>query len=445
MNMPDSQESQAPEGETQQEIPLTTPTKKGTGRALSSLKQRNYRLYLFGQMISLPGSTMQNIGQAWLVLVLTHSPWQLGLVGALQALPILLFSIFGGIIADRWPKRRVLLLSQTAAAIQAFLLWALIATGTLQLWQLYILVLLLGFTNSLGRPASRAIIVEMVGHEDLPNAIGLLSTLSTLGRIASPALAGIIIASSGVNSLFLINALSFAPMIAVLVLIRSHEMHIQGHLPGNSSRPQNPWQSLREGLDYIWQMPSVFLLILSVGLVLLFGSNFNVVLPLFATDILHQGARGFGFLSAATGAGALIAALWVAWGNRHSTIRQVLIGMLIFGVLEVAFGISKIYTVSLLLLTGVGFMEETFAMQAMTTLQSVTPGHLNGRVMSIQVIFFDGSLPLGYLLMGWLAGLYGASTALLVGALLSLLVVAASWLWWKQIENREGASDMTGI
>jgi MFS family permease len=404
-------------------------------RAFISLRQRNFRLFWFGQMISLMGSGMQTIGQAWLVLELTKSPLQLGLVGALQALPVLLFSIFGGVFADRWPKRRVLLVTQTVSMIQALLLWTLIVTGTIQLWHLYVLAMLLGLTNSLGRPASQAFVIEMVGREDLPNAIALNSSLSSLARIVGPGIGGIVIAASSVTMLFLLNALSFLPVIVGLALINGHELHAQALRPTNAGERQRTWQSLREGVDYVWKTPAVLLVILVVGLVLLFGSNFNVVLPLFATDVLHVGATGFGFLSAATGVGALISALWLAWGNQKPTIRRLLIGMLVFGMLEVVFAVSRIYLLSLVLIASVGFTEEAFAMQAMTTLQTVAPDHLRGRVMSVCILFFDGSLPLGYLLMGWLSSLYGAPGAMLIGALLSLMIAGAGWMWRKPAEK----------
>jgi len=416
-------------------IILPKPSEKGLLRVITSLRQRNFRLFWCGQMISLIGSYMQSIGETWLVLELTHSAWQLGLVGALQAVPILLFSIFGGVFADRWPKRRVLLVTQAAAMIQALLLWALIATGTLHLWHLYVLALLLGLTNSLGRPASRAFVVELVGREDLPNAVALNSSLSSLMRIVGPGLAGIIIAASGVTTLFLLNALSFLAVLVGLALIKSHELHAQALGYRSVGERQNAWQSLREGVAYVWKTPAVLLLVLVVGLVLLFGSNFNVVLPLFATNVLHVGATGFGFLSAATGVGALLSALWLAWSNQQPTIRRVLIGMLVFGVLEAVFAVSHLYLLSLVLIASVGFAEEAFAMQAMTTLQTVAPDHLRGRVMSVQVLFFDGSLPLGYLMMGWLAGLCGAPIAMLIGALLCLLVAGAGWMWRKPIES----------
>jgi len=405
-------------------------------RTLTSLRSRNFRLYWFGQMISLMGSRIQGIGQVWLVLELTHSGWQLGLVGALQALPVLLFSIFGGVFADRWPKRRVLLVTNTAAMMQALLLWILIVTGAIQLWHLYILAILLGFTNCLYLPASRAFVIEMVGREDLPNAVALNSSIANLARIVGPGLGGIIIAASSVTLLFLLNALSFLPVIVGLALIRSSELHAQALQRSSAGVRQTTWAAaLREGLTYVWKTPAVLLVIVVVGLVLLFGSNFNVVLPLFATDVLHVGATGFGFLSAATGVGALLSTLWLAWSNQKSVIRQILIYTLVFAVLEVVFAVSRLYLLSLLLIASVGFTEMVFAAQALTALQMITPDHLRGRVTSVQVLFFDGSLPLGYLLMGWLAGLYGAPSAMLIGALLSLLVVGAGWLWHKKMEK----------
>lgn len=408
---------------------------KGLQHIFSSLQQRNFRLFWFGQMISLLGSGMQSVGQVWLVLALTHSAWQIGLVGALQALPILLFSLFGGIFADRWPRRRVLLCTQAASLAQSLLFWILIATGTLQLWHLYILVILLGLTKCLNRPTSQAFIVEMVGRQELSNAVALNSSLTNLASIVGPALGGIIIASSGVSMLFLLNALSFLAILSALALIDRDALHVQTRPARGLSERQKTWQSLREGVSYVWKTPAILLLMLVVGLVLLFGSNFNVVLPILSTDVLHGGASGFGFLAAASGVGALLSAFWLAWNSQRPSIRSLLLYMLIFGVLEILFSASRLYILSLLLIASIGFMENAFATQAITTLQTLTPDHLLGRVMSVQMLCFDGSLPLGYLLIGWLAGLYGAPDALLIGALLVLLVVAIGWLYRKPAEQ----------
>lgn len=414
------------------------PRQTGGGllRAAASLRQRNFRLYWLGQLISLMGTYMQTTGQAWLVLVLTRNAFQLGLVGALQYLPVLLFSVFGGVYADRWPKRRVLLITQSAAMIQAFVLWILIATGTVQIWHIYILAMLLGLTSSLDQPTRSAFVVELVGREDLPNAIALNSSLANLARVVGPGVAGVIIAASqSVAPLFLLNGLSFLAVIVALALINSHELHAQAVRFANGGQRQNTWQSLCEGMAYVWNTPAVLLVTVVVGLVLLFGANFTVVLPLFATDVLHEGAKGFGFLSAALGIGALVSALWLAWRNQQPTIPRVLAGTLAFGVLELVFAISHTYLLSLALIAGVGFAETTFGALATTTLQTVAPDHLRGRVASVYILFYSGSVPPGYLLAGWVSGAFGPSIGLVICMLLCLLTVGAGWLWWRQAET----------
>ena len=410
--------------------PLRQPGKRLL-RAFTSLRHRNYRLYWFGQMISLMGTYMQSIGQGWLVLELTRSGWQLGLVSALQYGPVLLFSLFGGVFADRWPKRRVLLVTRSIEMIQAFLLWELTATGVVQLWHIYILALLLGLMSSLDQPASSAFVVEMVGREDLPNAVALNSSLTNLARVVGPGLGGIIIAAGGVAVLFLLNALSFIVVIVGLTFINGRELYAQA-LQGERRKT---WQSLREGVDYVRQTPAIVLVILVVGLVLLFGENFNVVLPLFATDVLHRGATGFGFLSAALGAGSFISALWLAWSNLRPTVRRVLIGTLVYSILVAAFALSYTYLLSLMLIVSIGVTEAIFGALAITLLQTITPDHLRGRVVSVYIFFFTGSLPLGSLLTGWLVNLCGASVGLLICALLCLGVVGAGWMW-RQVAER---------
>lgn len=416
---------------------------KGLLRAFSSLRHRNFRLYWFGQMLSWVGTDMQTVGQVWLVLELTHSPWQLGLVSALQFMPILLFSLVGGIFADRWPKRRVLLVTQAAAMSQAFLLWTLSATGTIQIWHIYVLALLLGLTNSLGQPTSSAFVVEMVGREDLSNAVALNSSLSNLARVVGPGLGGIIIAFSGITVLFLLNALSFLTVITGLTLIDSHRLYSQVPQRASAEERQHIWQSLGEGMKYVWKTPAIVLMILVVGLVLLFGENFNIVLPLFATDVLHIGSTGFGFLSAAMSVGALLSSLWLAWSNLRPTISRVLFSALAFAGLEAIFAVSHIYLLSLVLMASMGMTVAVFGALAITTLQTVAPDHLRGRVISVYVLFFTGSLPLGSLLTGWLTGLCGPSLGLLICALLCLLVVAGGWLWRKPAEKDSKAGSLT--
>lgn len=411
---------------------ISQPRARGLLRTFVALRHRNYRLFWFGQLISLIGTWMQTTGQAWLVLELTHSAWQLGVVGALQFLPILLFSLFGGVFADRWPKRTMLVFTQVMSMIQATVLWTLVASGHIQLWEIYLLALLLGTTNSLDMPTRQAFVVEMVGREDLPNGVALNSSIFNLARIFGPGVAGLIIALSSVTTLFLLNALSFIPVMVGLLMIRGSELHAA---PPRAEGHAKTWQSLREGIAYIRRTPAVLLIILVVGTVSLFGINFNVVLPLFATQVLNAGAIGFGFLSSAIGVGALLSALWLAWGNRQPTIKHLLISTLAFSILLILFALSPIYPLSLMLILMVGFTQVAFAAVANTAIQSVTPDHLRGRVMSVYMAIFVGSTPVGNLLIGGLAILGGPSIALLICAMLALIAALAGWLWRKPAEK----------
>src|SRR5437667_6146738 len=412
-----------PQLENQQQV-------KGLLRTFVALRHRNFRLFWFGQLISLIGTWMQTIGQAWLVLELTHSAWLLGVVGALQFLPIMLLSLSGGVLADRLPKRKVLLFTQSFAMLQATILWILVATGHIQVWEVLVLASLLGLTNSVDMPTRQAFVVEMVGREDLPNAIALNSSLFNMARVVGPGLGGLIIAWLGVAPLFLLNAISFIAVIIGLALIRMNDLYalVKRSTSKGEAPKQNTLQSLREGLAYVARTPSVLLVIAVIGVISLFGINFNVVLPLFATDVLHSGAMGFGFLSAAFGIGSLLSALWLAWGNRKPSVQYLLIAAFVFAVLEILFAFSHLYVLSLILIAAVGFAMIAFSANSNTALQTVTPDHLRGRVMSVYMVVFAGSVPLGNLFTGGLAHLYGAPIALLVGAGLSLIAAITGWI-----------------
>lgn len=420
-----------------QELPILTENAiehqpgKGLMRAFTALRHRNFRLFWFGQLISLIGTWMQSIGQAWLVLELTHSALWLGIVGALQFLPVMFLSLFGGVIADRVPKRKILLCTQSFAMVQAFVLWALIATGTVQLWHVVVLASLLGFTNSLDMPTRQAFVVEMVGREDLPNAIALNSSLFNIARIIGPGIGGLIIALLGVAPLFLLNALSFIAVIIGLAMIDMKVLHgLPQRVTSLKDTPRlSTMQSLREGLHYVVHTPSIFLIIVVLGTISLFGINFNVVLPLFATDVLNVGAVGFGLISAIFGVGSLFSALWLAWGNKKPSIVHMLVGATAFCILEIGFAISHMYILSLVLIAAVGFAQIAFTAIANTTLQTVAPDYLRGRVMSVYMLVFAGSVPLGNLFTGGLAHFFGAPISLIVGAGLSLIAAIAGWIW----------------
>ena len=418
---------------------------KGLLRTFLALRHRNFRLFWFGQLISLIGTWMQSIGQAWLVLELTHSAWLLGVVGALQFLPVMLLSLFGGVLADRLPKRKVLLFTQSFAMLQAVLLWALVASGQVQIWHVLVLAALLGLTNSLDMPTRQAFVVEMVGREDLTNAIALNSSLFNMARIVGPGIGGLIIAWLGVAPLFLLNAISFIAVIIGLALIDMNHLYALARRPNVSldTAKQSTLQSLREGLAYVIRTPSVLLIIAVVGIISLFGINFNVILPLFARDVLHAGPEGFGFISAAFGLGSLFSALWLAWGNNKPSIRQLLIGTLAFCVLEILFAISHMYVLSLVLIAAVGFSQIAFSATANTTLQTVSPDHLRGRVMSVYMLVFAGTVPLGNLFTGGIAHLFSAPISLLLGGGLSLIAAIVGWILRKPAEKSLAEDSLT--
>jgi MFS family permease len=417
---------------TQQAIERPTPP-GGLHRAFIALRHRNFRLFWTGQLVSLIGTWMQTTGQAWLVLQLTKSAWALGIVGALQFLPVMLFALFGGALADRIPKRKVILFTQSFSLVQATALWLLIATGAVQLWHIFVLAILLGLTNAVDMPTRQAFVAEMTGREDLPNAIALNSSVFNLARIVGPGLGGLLIAWLGIAPLFLLNALSFIPVLIGLAMIDVTQLHTR--IKQRVEKQVGTFRSIREGLSYIKMTPAVFLVIVVIGIVSLFGINFNVVLPLFATAVLNAGPAGFGFLSSTFGIGSLLAALWLAWSNQRPSIRTMLLASILFCVLEALFALSHWYELSLLLIAFVGFTQITFTAIANTTLQTVTPDHLRGRVMGVYMLVFNGSIPLGNLFTGGLAHLFGAPIALLAGAAPSLIAAIAGWIFRSSAEK----------
>ena len=429
----DSEEPVIPEAVIEEEQQGGTPT-RGLARTFTALRHRNYRLYFFGQMISQTGTLMQTTAQGWLVLQLTRSAFLLGLVGVLQFLPVMIFSLIGGVLADRVHKRTLLLVTQSLSLTQAAVMWLLVVTGTVQVWHILLLVALLGITNALDTPTRQAFISEMVGHEDLSNAIALNSSLVNVARVLGPGLGGVLIAWLGVAPLFLLNTLSFIAVILGLFLIDSRALHI---LPGRETDNQKrgTYQSLREGLSYVWNMPTVLLVIGVVGMVALFGINFNVMLPLFATDVFHAGPAGYGFISAAYGLGALFSALWIAWGNRKPSIRFLLIAAFAFSAFEIAFALSPFYLLSFPLLIGVGFAQVVMTATANTTIQTVTPNALRGRVISVYLLVYAGGMPLGNLFVGSLTTLFSAPITFLIGGILCLIAAIVGWLLRKPAEK----------
>jgi MFS family permease len=410
-------------------VPDAPPKLRGTLRldALRSgfraLRNRNYRLFWLGQLVSLTGSWMQTTAQAWLVLQLTQSPFALGLVTTLQFLPIMLLSLFGGVIADRVPKYRLILTTQTAALLQAAAFGTLVGLGVIELWQVYVLATIQGIITAVDNPTRQAFVAELVDREQMSNAVALNSMLFNAARIVGPALAGVIIARIGIAPALYINAASFVGVIGGLLLMD------RGAFRGGDVRSSGPVLTrLLEGLSYSWRTPRVLLIMIVVAAIGTFGYNFSVVLPLLAGFVLRTDAEGFGALSAFLGLGSLLAALFTAY-TRQVTLRRLLLGSGAFSVLLACVALSTNFALSSILLVALGFAGITFATSANTLLQLTVPDELRGRVMSLYVLLFAGSTPIGGFLIGTLSDRIGVSETLLICAALCGLGVGVGVLF----------------
>ena len=392
---------------------------QATRRTFRSLAVRNYRLFFAGQLISVSGTWMQQVAQSWLVLTLTGSGLDLGITVALQFLPMLLFGMWGGVIADRFDKRRTLLAAQAAAGVLALSLWALVATGTVQLWMVYVLAFLLGVVQMVDMPTRQAFVTEMVGPAEVPNAVGLNSAMFNAGRLLGPAAAGVVISTAGVAPAFLVNAASYLAVMAALWAMRPEELHREPVAAG-----RRPGQ-IREGLRHVWRTPQLRSPLLLVAVVGTFGFNFQVLLPLLARDTLGGGARLYGALTAVMGLGSVIGAL-VAAGRERPT-RALLVGSAVaFGALTlVAAAAPSALTVSAVLLA-VGVSMMLFLATANATLQLNSPPAVRGRVMAVYGLVFLGSTPVGGPLLGAVAGEWGARAGLAVSGTASLAVALAA-------------------
>jgi MFS family permease len=413
----------APAGATD---PAGATPSAALGGTFRALRNRNYRLFYFGQTISLSGTWMQTIAQAWLVLEITNSKVALGTVTMLQFLPITIFVLFAGVIADRIPKRNFILCTQTIAMVQALILTVLVWSGHVELWHVYVLAIMLGLANAFEQPTRQAFVVEMVGKDDLMNAVALNSGMFNAARLVGPAIGGFVIASVGVKAAFLLNGISFVPVIAGLMMMRTSELHTTGR---RSSGPINPFRELREGLAYAFKTPSVLLIVILVAFIGAFGYNFTVVLPLVDRYVLDRGSTGLGFLTSAVGLGALASALLLA--RRERVARSTLFGGgLAFSLLLAAVAASHWYPVTLLCLLMLGVASTAFGATANTSLQLATPDHLRGRVMSLYMLLFAGSTPIGGFLTGFMADRLGVQTAVGIEAGLCLLGVAMGLLYF---------------
>jgi MFS family permease len=401
---------------------------------LRTLRYRNMQLFFSGQSISLVGTWMQNVAQAWLVYRLTGSSVLLGLVSFAGQIPVFLAAPLAGIVADRFRRHRVVIATQTTSMLLAFALAALTLTGTVRIWHIFVLAALGGVVNAFDIPARQALIVDMVSRDDLMNAIALNSSMFNASRVLGPAVAGLLVASIGEGWCFFANGVSYIAVIVGLLFIR-----VAAHKP--VKQPGTPLEDVIEGFRFVIGSPPIHYLMILLGILSLTGMPITVLMPIFADRILHGGARGLGVLMGASGIGALAGALLLA--SRQSVKglgRWVAISAGAFGISLIVFAVSRSYWLSCALLLPVGFAMMLEMGSSNTLIHTMSPDHLRGRVMSVYSMMFMGMAPIGALIAGVAAGRWGAPATVAGGGIVCMLAAAVFGFRWPSL--RAGAREL---
>ena len=379
----------------------------------SSLKIRNYRLFAIGQVVSNTGTWMQRIAQDWLVLTLTGSASAVGITIALQFLPMLLFGLYGGVLADRLPKRGLLLATQSAMGATGAALAVLTLTGHVEVWHVYLTAFLLGMVTVVDNPARQSFVSEMVGPDQLGNAVSLNSANFQSARLVGPAVAGVLITAVGSGYAFLFNGLSFLAPIAGLLLMRNSELHKVERAPRGKGQ-------LREGLRYVSTHPELIWPIVLVGFIGTFGFNFPIWLSAFVDDVYHSGAGTYGLLNTLMAAGSLAGALLAA--RRGTSRLRFLVGAAVmFGLLETVAAFAPGFWIFALMMVPIGMAGLTVNVTANSSVQMATEPAMRGRVMSLFMMVFVGGTPLGAPVFGWITDTYGPRIGFAAGGVISLL------------------------
>ena len=386
--------------------------------AVAAFGHRNFRLFWSGQLVSLVGTWMQTVAQSWLVLTLTGDPLALGITAACQFTPVLLFGLFGGVIADALPKRRTLVVTQAVSLILALVLGVLVITRAVEVWHVYLLAVGLGLVNAVDMPVRQSFVVEMVGREDVANAVALNSAVFNGARIVGPAVAGLLIGAAGIAACFFLNALSYVAVLAAYALMRAGELRPAVRI-AMAHTVHGVLGQLGEGLRYARRTPVIRLALLTLGIVAVAGMNSSVLMPVYARDVLGGDARTFGFLMAASGIGSLSSALLIAGGLRPS-LKLVVLGATALGTALVALSLVHVTVVALPLMMVLGWSVIAMAATTNTLIQTTVPDELRGRVLSIFTTVFAGSTPIGGLIAGSIAALAGVGAALFVGGAVAL-------------------------
>jgi MFS family permease len=387
-----------------------------------SLRVRNYRLYAAGQLVSLTGTWMQRVAQDWLVLELTNSGTALGIVTALQFLPSLLFGLWGGVLADRYDKRKLLLATQTGLALVALILGVLDVTGIVQYWQVLVLALLLGLVSAVDSPVRQSFAVEMVGPDDLTNAVGLNSTIFNSARILGPAVAGVVIAAVGTGWAFVANAISSIAVLTGLALMRPSELRPSPAI--DRVRGQ-----LRAGLRYVWHRQDLLLTMILVFVVGTFGLNFQITTALLAKQVFHRTATGYGLLSTALAVGACVGAVLATRRRTRPSLLFLLLAALSFGLLEIIAGSMPGFGGTALMLVLVGLAMLSFTTAANSSVQLGVEATMRGRVMALYLMCFLGGTPFGAPIVGWVANTVGPRWGMIGGGVVCMAVAVGMALY----------------
>jgi MFS family permease len=382
-------------------------------RTFASLEVRNFRLFIFGQGLSMCGTWMQTIALSWLVLKLTNSGTQIGLVVAAQFLPILLFGVWGGVIADRFNKRHILYFTQTTAGLLALTLGLLVVTNHIHLWMIYTLATGLGLVTTIDNPTRQTFFIEMVGRDRLKNAVTLNSTIVNGARIIGPSIAGVLILSVGIGQCFLINAVSYIAVLTALVMMNQDELHA-------SPRTERAAGQIREGLRYVWNTPQLRATLLMMFIIGTFAYEFPVILPLLSTFTLHGNAGTYASMTAAMGIGSVFGGLYVA-GQAAAGHKQLINSALLFGCSILLLAIVPNLITALIVLTVVGALSILFISIGNTTLQLTSEPTMRGRVMSLWTIAFLGTTPIGGPIVGFIADHSNPRIGLAVGGVAAIL------------------------
>ena len=400
-----------------------TPPRPGWRATFHSLRVRNFRLFILGQLLSTTGTWMQSVAAPFLVLQLTHSGVALGIDTGLQFLPILLFGAWGGVIADRFDNRRLQLASQVAFGLMAGTLWLFVVTDAVRIWMVYSLSFLQGIVMAVDMPTRQSFYLEMVGREDLTNAMSLNTATMTGTRIAGPAIAGLLIGAFGVAPVFLINALSYMAVVAALLVMRTADLHRRQPVPRRR-------RQIREGVGYVWHAPGLRLPILVMAAVFLFAFNFPVLLPLLAVRTFGGDAGTYGNMLALFGAGSLAGALVMAGRVSKPNVRMVAVLALVVGGLSVTVAAAPALPVAWLVLPLLGAAGISFAIAGNSTLQLTSSDEMRGRVMALYTVVFLGSTPIGGPVAGWIGQHAGPRVGLAGGGAIALAagIVALAWL-----------------